>query len=187
MYTVGNESIEYRKPISLITALKERRSCERSYPFNTNGMLNIFVKELEKNAEISAIPVKRYLGKGSSAIVFETLYGDVLKLTEGSHFPLRRPIEDFDVPIYKMGKIGKIRYYVEEKLFQHGLSEGFVSQVAETIKAKGYKVSDLGSFDIHQIGISNDGKLYLLDPECARYKTIFHALWSKAKNFFKHL
>ena len=78
-------------------------------------------------------------------------------------------------------------YYIEEKLYQHGLSPVFVQDIKDAIKQKGYKTFDFYDYDIHQIGISKEGKLYLLDSECARYKTIFHALFDKTKTFIKKL
>jgi hypothetical protein len=67
------------------------------------------------------------------------------------------------------------------------LSDGFVAEIIDMIKAKGYKPKDLSEMDIHQIGISKEGNLYLLDPECAKYKTLFHALWAKTKKVFKRV
>ena len=62
------------------------------------------------------------------------------------------------------------------------------------IEEKGFKASDLASSDFYQVGLSKNGKLYLLDPECAEYKTIFHAVWDKVKisgrkliKFFKRI
>lgn len=136
---------------------------------------------MSKNEELSNIKVSKYLGRGSSAVVFETSDGNILKLTETNHFPLNRPVQSFDVTIYKHGKAGKIHYYFEEKLFQHGLSEGFVSIMKDMIKAAGLRPYDLLDGDVFQLGMSKEGKLYLLDPECAKYKTIFHAIFDKMK------
>lgn len=151
---------------------------------NTNHNIDIFIKAVSNNEKLSNIKIKNFLAQGSSAIVFETEDNRILKLTKGNHFPLNRPQEEFDVPILKKGKIGKIHYYIEEKLYQHGLSEPFVEEIKAKIKNKGYKTFDIYDGDINQIGLSKDGKLYLLDPECAKYKTIFHAIFDKFKNFF---
>ncbi len=150
---------------------------------NKNSDIDVFIKAVSNNEKLSNIKIKNFLAQGSSAIVFETDDNKILKLTTGNHFPLNRPTEDFDVPIYEKGKIGKIHYYLEEKLYQHGLSEPFVQEIKERIKNKGYKSFDIYDGDINQIGLSKDGKLYLLDPECAKYKTIFHAIFDKIKNF----
>ncbi len=142
---------------------------------------DIFIKNISKNKEIASTPIVDFLGNGTSAIAFETKDGKVLKLSRREHYPLFRPIEDFDVPIFKKGKAGKIHYYFEEKLLQHGLDDGFILEMRDMIKEKGYAYADLGLSDIHQIGISERGTLHLIDPECARFKTIFHAIWKKFK------
>lgn len=167
--------------IPLIEALhqiKETDNCE---------IFDIFIKETSKDTELSSQKVRCLVGRGSTAAAFETPEGKILKLSIGNHFPMNRPHESFDVPLYAKGKIGKIHYYIEEKLYQHGLSPEFVDIVKQAIKQKGYKTFDFYDYDVQQIGISKDGKLYLLDPECAKYKTIFHAIFDKIKNGIKKL
>ena len=168
---ITNEVV-YKRPLTLTGALQECQKSDKRISA-TETRLDIFLKNVSKNEELSNIKVSKYLGRGSSAVVFETSDGNILKLTETNHFPLNRPVQSFDVPIYKHGKAGKIHYYVEEKLFQHGLSEGFVSIMKDMIKAAGLRPYDLLDGDVFQLGMSKEGKLYLLDPECAKYKTIF--------------
>ena len=127
------------------------------------------------------------LVSGSSAITFETPDGKVIKITDGNHFPLNRPHAVFDVPVYKKGHKGKTYYYIEEKLYQHAMPVFWVDSVRDMIRDKGYRPFDLYEYDTHQIGISKNGKIYLLDPECARYKTIFHALFDKTKHLLKKI
>ena len=172
---ITNEVV-YKRPLTLTGALQECQKSDKRISA-TETRLDIFLKNVSKNEELSNIKVSKYLGRGSSAVVFETSDGNILKLTETNHFPLNRPVQSFDVPIYKHGKAGKIHYYVEEKLFQHGLSEGFVSIMKDMIKAAGLRPYDLLDGDVFQLGMSKEGKLYLLDPECAKYKTIFHAIF----------
>lgn len=107
------------------------------------------MRSISKNPELSEIKIKKYLCSGSSAIVFETEDGDVLKITEGSHYPLGRKQESFDVPIKKSGKAGDFHYYIEEKLSQRGLNDRFVKILQEEIIKKGYKPNDLDSWDLH--------------------------------------
>ncbi len=154
---------------------------------NTNSDIDIFIKAVSSDDKLANTKIKTFIGQGSCAIVFETPDNKILKLTRGNHFPFNRPQEDFDVPIYEKGKVGKIHYYVEEKLYQHGLSDPFVEMIKEQITNKGYKPFDIYDGDIHQIGLSSKGQLYLLDPECARYKTIFHAIFGKIKNYIKKI
>ena len=145
---------------------------------------DVFIKNIAKSEEIASTKIVDFIGNGASAYAFETEDGKILKLSHGSHYHFARPQENFDVPIYKQGKVGNIYYYFEEKLMQHGMTEGFVEIMREMIKEKNYRINDLGSNDIHQIGLSTKGTLHLVDPECARFKTIFHALWQKAKTLF---
>lgn len=147
--------------------------------FLTKGERDKLLLNVGKNPELSEIKIKKYLCSGASAVVFETESGDILKITEGSHYPLGRKPESFDVPIKKSGKSGDLCFYIEEKLLQYGMSEGFIDIIKDEIRKRGYKPHDLDAGDLHQIGISKDGKLYLIDPECAIPKSIFHALWYK--------
>lgn len=146
---ITNEVV-YKRPLTLTGALQEcQKSDKRISAAETR--LDIFLKNVSKNEELSNIKVSKYLGRGSSAVVFETSDGNILKLTETNHFPLNRPVQSFDVTIYKHGKAGKIHYYFEEKLFQHGLSEGFVSIMKDMIKAAGLRPYDLLDGDVFQL------------------------------------
>lgn len=182
---VPDTNLEYKTPVPLIQVLKDLQQKELCEFRNFDSSLDVFIKNVSKDEVLSSNKIKKYVQKGSSAIAFETPQGDILKLTIGNHFPMNRPQADFDVPIIKKGRAGKVYYYLEEKLMQHGLSEGFVDIIREKIKAEGFKPYDLYDYDIHQIGMSQDGKLYLLDPECAKYKTIFHALFDKITHLLK--
>ena len=59
--------------------------------------------------------------------------------------------------------------------------KAIVKEVKKSIREKGYRTFDINDNAIHQIGLSKEGRLYLLDSECARYKTVFHALFDKIK------
>lgn len=169
-------SFNASKTVPLVKALQDLQT----NPDDTKTV-DIFIKELSKNKTLLQQPVKKYIGKGSAAIVFETPEGNVLKLTLGNHFPMNRPVESFDVPVYEHSKSGKVHCYIEEKLYQHGLCDAFVEEVKRSIRKKGYRTFDIYDGDVFQIGFSKEGKLYLLDPECAKYKTIFHAFFDKIK------
>ena len=180
--TPASHTNNRQESVQLINALKKIQQTD----IESGADADIFIKELAKNKDLSAKPVKKFVGKGSTAFVFETPDEKILKLTLGNHFPLNRPIESFDVPLYEHQKSGKIHYYLEEKLYQHGLSDVFVENIKNTIKKKGYRTFDIHTGDVNQIGLSKDGKLYLLDPECARYKTVFHAAFDKIKRLLKN-
>ena len=63
----------------------------------------------------------------------------------------------------------------------------WVDSVRDMIRDKGYRPFDLYEYDTHQIGISKNGQIYLLDPECARYKTVFHAMFDKTIRLMKKI
>ncbi len=189
---LGNAYKEYNPPVTLSRVLRDIQKNERNIikkytgSFNTiNTNVDEFINSVDKDKNLASKKIRKFLSRGASAFAFETEDNKILKLTLSNHFPMNRPIQEFDVPIYERGKIGKTFYYLEEKLFQHGLSDAFVLIVKDMIKKAGFKPYDLGDSDIHQIGMSSKGKLYLLDPECARYKTIFHALFAKAKKLLR--
>ena len=171
-----------KNPIRLDEALYAKKIDNKDFDLE-----DVFIKEISKNEELASTPIIDLIGQGSCAIAFETKDGRVLKMTRGSHFPLGRKQEDFDVPIYKQGKIGKINYYIEEKLMQHDMPEEFLYIMQDMIVEKGLEPYDLEFGSTRQIGLSSEGKLYLIDPECARHKTVFHALFYQMKNSFVKL
>jgi hypothetical protein len=102
MQDIKIEKIDYNTPITLREALTQRRQIEEGRVLiGDENIYDVFLKNVEKNDELASMPIKKFVAKGSSAVVFETLDGNILKLTEGNHFPLKRPVEDFDVTIYK--------------------------------------------------------------------------------------
>lgn len=176
---------QYKKPIKLTRALINHSREEKSKG-NDEYVKRIesYLENVYQNETLANYRVSKYIATGSSAIVFETEDGNVLKLTKGNHFPLNREAQDFDVPIYKKGKAGNVHYYVEEKLSQHSMPDYFVEIMKDRIKNAGFKSDDLLSYDTFQLGLSKEGELYLLDPECAKYKTTFHAICAKLKSRF---
>lgn len=184
----GNvRSVEYPKPVTLKKALydilQEKELSEGI--IGDKSTVERFIQDLSNAKRIANRKITKLMGYGSSAAVFEMPDGNVLKITDGNHFPMNRPLSSFDVPVLKKGHSGKTYYYVEEKLYQHNMPVYWVDTVKEMIKSKGFRTSDLYSWDTHQIGISRNGKIYLADPECAKYKTVFHAIVDKAKGLVK--
>lgn len=179
-------TLEYSKPVSLKKALYDIRNDFRinegivGYKEIVARFINDFSFD-PKNKKILKRKVTKLIGYGCSAAVFETADGKILKITDGNHIPMHRPHAEFDVPIFKQGKAGKTHFYLEEKLYQHNIPYYWVDIVKDMIKKAGYKPKDLYECDIHQIGISENGKIYLLDAECAVYKTLLHALCDKLK------
>ena len=139
---VPDIKIEYNTPVPLIQVLRDLKAKEQHEHRMQDSSLDVFIKNVAKDEVLSSNKVKKYVQKGSSAIAFETPDGDILKLSIGNHFPMSRPQENFDVPIKKQGRSGKVFYYLEEKLYQHGLSEGFVEVIREKIKENGLYLLD---------------------------------------------
>lgn len=180
------DGVQYKKPLKLTRALRKHQKEEARFGKLNETSFDIFVKNVIKNEKLADMRVSKFVGRGASAVVFETPDGNILKLTCGNHFPLNRPVQNFDVPIYEKGKAGKVFYYIEEKLYQHNMGGGFVSEIKDRIKKEGFAPYDLSDYDDFQLGLSQEGKLYLIDPECARYKTIFHAIWDKLKRLCRY-
>lgn len=142
-----------------------------------------FISDLS-GSPVMKTQIKGIIGRSDDTVVFETQKGLALKLTKGSQFRLNRPVETFDAPVYSRGSVNNTHYCFEELCSNKGLKTSDVKKVIDCIKAKGYRVYDLDEFDVHQIGKSADGKLYLVDHECAKYKTIFHKLFLQIKSVF---
>ena len=134
-------------------------------------------QEIFQSNEIRKINVKSLIGYGKRALVFETEDGQILKITKGDHFDGRAAV-DFDLPIQKSGKIapdGEYYYYLEEKASFDNINYKEVKSVIKHIKSLGYYLRDLDNEGIlltnkrfSQFGRGKDGKIYLVDPECAK-------------------
>ena len=134
-------------------------------------------QEIFQSNEIRKINVKSLIGYGKRALVFETEDGQILKITKGDHFDGRAAV-DFDLPIQKSGKIapdGEYYYYLEEKASFDNINYKEVKSVIKHIKSLGYYLRDLDNEGIlltnkrfSQFGRGKDGKIHLVDPECAK-------------------
>jgi len=175
--------MEYKKPVTLQRALYDIIN-EKELNDGVVGekaTIQRFLQDLKGDKKILDRKILALSGYGSAAAAFESADGKIIKLTDGNHFPMNRPVGVFDVPVYKKGHNGKTYYYIEEKLYRHNLPSYLVDTVKDMIKQSGYKTVDLYEGDMHQIGMARNGRVYLLDAECAQYKTVFHALFDKAK------
>ncbi len=180
---------EYRRPVKLKKALYDVISQKELKEGIVGEKVTIqrFLKDLQEKQvqKILERKVVSLRGYGSSAVAFETADGKIIKLTDGNHFPLNRPHAIFDVPVFKRGNSGSTYFYIEEKLYQHNMPLYWVETVKDMIKSDGYRAVDIYDCDTHQIGISQNGRVYLVDPECARYKTPVHAIVDKAQRALK--
>ena len=73
---ITNEVV-YKRPLTLTGALQECQKSDKRISA-TESRLDIFLKNVSKNEELSNIKVSKYLGRGSSAVVFETSDGNIL-------------------------------------------------------------------------------------------------------------
>ena len=184
------QSVEYNRPVTLKKALYDIKQSSQidEGVAGDKPIVQRFIDDLNISGKILNKKIVKMLGSGSSAIAFETPDGKVIKITDGRHVPFDRPMEAFDVPVFKKGKCGKTHFYIEEKLLQHNMPDYLVEIVRNKIILSGYRTYDLYRYDLHQIGISaQNGDVYLLDPECARYKTVFHAMFDKAIRLMKKI
>lgn len=134
-------------------------------------------QEILKSEEIGDMKIKSLIGYGYKALVFETESGKVIKITRGDHFNGRQPA-DFDLPIEKSGKLipdGEYYYYIEDKVSRENIGKDEVLQFIKQVKQAGYRLKDcredglfFGKINAFQFGRVSDGKIYLIDPECAQ-------------------
>lgn len=176
--------IVFSKPLHAAEALNSIIQSDRSL------MKNILLREMHPMSELISMrddlvnvkslnshKVQKLCGLGAFAFVFETENGDILKITQGSHFPQERKPDDFDLPIRQQGKSNRTFYYLEDKVTQDSITQEELNDFVDYIKRKGYEMRDYrihgddfhesNIINIKQFGKTKDGKLYLIDPGCA--------------------
>lgn len=158
-------NIEFKKPLSLKEAFTGVKHLQDEYKIHKYGLATYgyayksFVENFSE--EFKDMKFTKYLGAGNRAFAFENEEGNVLKLSEYSHFPFDRPVEDFDASVTIRGKC----YYIHEKCSRENITQKHVDIMTKRIEEKGYEAFDMS---VDQIGFDKNGKLVLLDPECAR-------------------
>ena len=191
--------ILYNTPIPVQKALKnilttKNWDIKNSFSDVTKMITNI-ITDLRLNSEIANTEVTALIGCGSYAIAFETKDEKVLKLSDKNHFPFNRKPANFDVPIFKMGKLGNYgtHYYLEKKLSSENLEHTELEKFCEEITSQGYYLEDIlnenciiPDFKARQFGKDENGKLYLLDPGCAieKYPKSFGHFLKALKEYF---
>lgn len=172
------EPVIFKKPIPLELAMvalvrsnnKVLEETMHRKLFNKE-ILTGFVSEVMNIPEISDIKVKNLFAIGCFALVFETEDGKILKILEVDHFPFKRKPDDFDAPIEKSGKGRYLHYYLEKKGNVDDVSEDEIKNLCNYIESKGYILKDVkyldGTTKKEQFARFDDGKVYLIDPQCA--------------------
>lgn len=191
--------ILYNTPIPVQKALKnilttKNWDIKNSFSDVTKMITNI-ITDLRLDSEIANTEVTALIGCGSYAIAFETKDEKVLKLSDKNHFSFNRKPANFDVPIFKMGKLGNYgtHYYLEKKLSSENLEHTELEKFCEEITSQGYYLEDIlnenciiPDFKARQFGKDENGKLYLLDPGCAieKYPKSFGHFLKALKEYF---
>ena len=151
--------------------------------------------------DVKNLKIKSLLSMGCTALVFETADGRILKVSPYDHFPDGRKPDDFDLPAFS-GKSGYTHYYLQEKVSQENLSQSELREFVESIEKRGYYLHDYtikkvdsgnvieAAEEINpaQFGRAKNGKIYLIDPECATLsecKSMLGGLGKKLKRFFR--
>lgn len=180
--TGRSDSIFAENPMPVCEFLDEISTLKR---FKDNqDDIKIFIDSL-KDTPLKDIKIKQLMGYGSSALALEMKNGKILKLSRKNHFPMNRPVEDFDAEVFTRGKIGKTYYYVAEKCTPCQCGQGYAPIMIETIREYGYRPYDIGIYDDFQVGFNSKCELKLLDPECAQYKTPIHKIVDVVRDFFE--
>lgn len=177
-----SDGVAAKKPMPVCDFINEMRNMSMFGEMQDD--LEIYANELAKSP-LQEFKIKQLIGYGSSALALETTNNRVLKLSRENHFPMNRPVEDFDARVFDRGKVGKMHYYLAEKCTPCESGMGYADIMSDIIEEKGYRAWDIGTWDDFQVGFNSKCELKLLDPECARYKTPFHKLAQVVKNLFK--
>ncbi len=183
------KKVEFKTPLTIAQALSciansNNTTIKDALLYNLHSKDGIEDMAIEANSDnfIRNIKVKRLIGMGSYALVFETTDGNALKMVGMEHFPYKRKPTFFDIPIIKKGSLGHSKYYIEEKA-QMNVTKDEAFNLINKIKECGYKINDCfynsdtktfkeEVFDkelvkLDQFGRSKNGKVYLIDPGCA--------------------
>lgn len=203
------KSLEFIKPISIVQALyciaeSKNKTIQEALLYNLHSAEEIKEIAIEANSNdfFRNIKVKKLLGMGGFAFVFETTKNNALKIVGMEHFPNKRKPEFFDFPIIKKGSLGRAKYYIEEKA-EMNVTKEEAFNLLKKIKDFGFKINDCfylsrnmqiredvlnkKRIKLDQFGRGEDGKVYLLDPGCAIAPLKVEKLIGKIKNYIKRL
>lgn len=171
---------EFNSPIKLLDALEQLEKSKGSLQYNEikNKKLEPVIKALNYAPELKRLRVKGINLTGQST--FCVILADpeyVLKLTVNygkDHFG-RPHNPKIDIPIKNRTTIPKVtynfgkqqylnfHYYFQKKGEQNGLNRNDLDKMKQKIKDEGMSHFDMSIMQIAKF----NGKLYLIDPECA--------------------
>ena len=163
--------MDFKKPLSLSDSIEITQNATKEYNMQQYGLINdnkaIDLLKYSFAPEFKYMKFTKYLGSGRNVIVFENENGNAVKLCTRNHFAFRdtNRLEDFDAPVLKKGRVNNFSYYIQEKCSKEDIEKKHIFLMEKMMKDKGYMVFDLCE---SQLGFGKNGKLYLLDAECAR-------------------
>ena len=161
---------EFNRPKNLQNALKAIKYVQNKYNLLTYGISKYehTYTDFEKAFADRFKDMKfvRYLGAGNTAMAIENTDGKVLKLSFVNQFSFDRKPEKFDARVYEKGKTDdEYYYYIQEKCDITKITNNDIDKISKMIEDAGYTPFDMSE---DQIGTAKDGKVYLIDPECAK-------------------
>ena len=179
-------NIDFKKPVTIANAIKTILKTQNKTikdkmfmaDYTDDKLLDMYV-EINSVEELKDLKVKKFIGMGEYALTFEVADGNIIKITNGNHFPCNRKSDFFDLPIIRHGQMGRIHYYIEEKVSQNDITDEEIEELITKIEQADYTIQDYlltkecadnkygHPFKKRQFGRTKDGKVYLIDPGCA--------------------
>lgn len=161
---------DFSRPKNLKDALKAIKYVNEKYKLSEYGVAtyDYTYKNYERAfaKKFDNMKFIRYLGSGNTAMALENTEGKVLKLSARNQFGFDRKPEKFDARVYENGTTEDgYYYYIQEKCDRSRIKQEHIDKISQMIEDSGYNPFDMSE---DQIGIAGDGKVYLIDPECAR-------------------
>ena len=196
-------NIDFKKPVTIANAIKtilktqnnEVREKMFMASYTEDNLFDMYV-DINSDRALKDLKVKKFIGMGVYALVFETTDGDIIKITNGNHFPCNRKPDFFDLPIIRHGQMGRTHYYIEEKVSQNDITDEEIEELITKIEQADYTIQDYlltkecadnkygHPFKKRQFGRTKDGKVYLIDPGCAiDEKSLITKLAQKIRQF----
>lgn len=158
--------------------------CDKGYNIKMNQnnsfhAVNNFIYEVHKIPLLKNRNLVNVLGRGENSIKIDigknpkTKEDEVLKLSLFPNYPkaLGRDVENFDLPIIdagskKPGGEDKVHWCIQPKAKTEGIKFEHVQEMRRKIERFDYNAAQISK---NQLGFYK-GKLFLLDPECAKVK-----------------
>lgn len=109
--------------------------------------------------------LEEIVGFGANTLAIKLDNNEVLGISNNNPF-VGRAFQPFDLPVITQGRVPNNSMHYSLRKFAEEVDYKELEELEKNIQAKGFKVFDWGEY---QAGKS-DGKIYLLDFECAKKK-----------------